>query len=449
MGELPFIDHIFPLGGPEHSEVPVRLYGVNLPQNTHIVQTGGNAPNIKKIMVGRGAMRSNTRPFAVGLLSEVTEKEPNDLPFQAQEAGKPIIINGRIDHPGDVDCFRFDAQRGEPLEIEVLARRLDSPLDARLVLLDPEEHILAVSDDAVDRGAGLVTHHADSLLNYKLPATGRYVVRIDDLQGKGGPEAVYRLRISRKQPDYSLRVIPSSLNIPKEGNAVITVHALRKAGFDGPIKLSIKDEPFGIELNTSVIPRGKDKTRVTLSAAGRRLKELMVLEIEGEAKIGSRTVRRTAVPADDQMQAFLWRHLVPAQELLVRVTPPEPASVELDLPYVGFVKVRPGRKVIIPAKVHYEGDASGYVRVELSGAPEWVTLKTKNLNGSIETDSGKRLIFEISEEAPPGEFEALVLTGKIYLNKSEDDISYNPLSKWSNKTTHKFTIGAIPLKISE
>jgi len=164
MGELPFIDHIFPLGGPENSEVPVQIYGVNLPKKTITLKTGGNAPETQKIAVGRGAKRSNTRPFGVDMLPEIFEAEPNNLPFQAQTIEDSLVINGRIEKPGDFDCFRFEGRRGENLSMEVFARRLDSPLDARLVLLDPEEHILAISDDEVDRGAGLVTHHADSLL---------------------------------------------------------------------------------------------------------------------------------------------------------------------------------------------------------------------------------------------------------------------------------------------
>ena len=35
------------------------------------------------------------------------------------------------------------------------------------------------------------------------------------------------------------------------------------------------------------------------------------LAIEGRAKIGKREVVHAAVPAEDRMQAFLWRHLVP------------------------------------------------------------------------------------------------------------------------------------------
>ena len=103
MGELPFIDHIFPLGGPEYSEVPVQLYGVNLPQKNITVKTGGNAPKIEKITVGRGAKRSNTRPFGVDLFPEISEAEPNNLPFLAQEIDKNVVVNGRIEKPGDFD----------------------------------------------------------------------------------------------------------------------------------------------------------------------------------------------------------------------------------------------------------------------------------------------------------------------------------------------------------
>jgi hypothetical protein len=48
----------------------------------------------------------------------------------------------------------------------------------------------------------------------------------------------------------------------------------------------------------------------------------MALTIEGRAKVGNEEIVRDAVPADDYMQAFLWRHLVPVEELRVRVFDP-------------------------------------------------------------------------------------------------------------------------------
>lgn len=450
MGKLPFIDHIFPLGGEENREVPVHLYGVNLPQKQIAMNTFGNAPEIRELSVSGGAHHSNTRVFSVDTVSSLLEVEPNNRMDQAQMLSGNVAIDGRINQPGDADCFRFKGSQGQRISIEVLARRLDSPVDARVVLLDPEGHMVAVSDDEVDRGAGLVTHHADSLLRYKLKSSGVYTVRLDGVQGKGGPEYAYRLRIGREQQDYSLRIVPSSLTIPQDGNAVITVHALRKAGFDGRIELSIKDGPDEIELGRAVIPEGEDKVQFTLSASGREKDELMVLEIEGKARVRSRTVRRPAVPAEDMMQAFLWRHLVPADELLVRVMDPEPVSVKLETPSSGLVRARRGEKFSIPLEVSSEQITQGWMQIKLSSPPAWITQKSKGV--SMQGGGGKRwMSFEVSEDAPKGAFKSLSLTGTISIPKSEEDPTYNPVYKnarWRNRDVYEFTIGAVPVQIN-
>lgn len=446
MGKLPFIDHIFPLGGQENRTVPVRLYGVNLPKKQVEMNTYGNAPEIRELSVANGPHRSNTRVFSVDTVPSLLEVEPNNLAAQAQILPGDVAIDGRIDQPGDADCFRFQGSMGRKIAIEVLARRLDSPVDARVVLLDPEEHILAVSDDNVDRGAGLVTHHADSYLQYKLPKSGVYTVRLDDLQGKGGPEYAYRLRIGREQQDYALRIVPASLTIPQDGNAIITVHALRKAGFDGQIELSIKHGPEEIELGRAVIPNGEDKVQFTLSASGREKDELMALEIEGKARVGSRTVRRLAVPAEDMMQAFLWRHLVPAEELLVRVTDPEPVSVKLQVPSSGLIRARRGGTFSIPVDVFSEELTDGFIQVKLSSPPAWITLKNKGVG--IQGNWKKMLNFEVDKDAPEGAFGSLSLIGTVSIMKSEDDPTYNPLTKWKNRVVYEFTIGAVPVQIN-
>ena len=46
------------------------------------------------------------------------------------------------------------------------------------------------------------------------------------------------------------------------------------------------------------------------------------LTIVGTAKIGDREVVHEAVPAEDKMQAFLWRHLLPAETLPALVFDP-------------------------------------------------------------------------------------------------------------------------------
>jgi hypothetical protein len=447
MGELPFIDHVFPLGGTINSEVPVHLFGVNLPERIAVVQTGEDSPATKYISTSVGSLQSNKRPFSVDDLPDVLEEEPNNLPFQSQAIAGGVTVNGRIEKEDDVDCFRFEGKTGDQIRIEVLARRLDSPLDARLVLLDPEEHILVVSDDEPDPESGLVTHHADGVLRYELPETGTYTIRLDDLQGKGGPAYAYRLRVSKEAPDFSLRVSPASLTVSEDGSAVVTIHVLRKSGFDGVVDLALVDAPSGINLSRDKIPSGEDKLFLTISANGRRAGEMIPLKIQGQARIRSRTVRRAAVPVEDQMQAFLYRHLVPADELLLRVTEPPPIVAQLDLPASSVLKVRPGETVSIPVKLSGPSGINGNVQLQLQDAPEWVSLKKKNLKPG--TKWGSKFSIEIAEDAPAGESASFVVNGKVIVRRAKDDPMFNPVIKKMNRDIYPVTLGAIPIQIVE
>lgn len=230
---------------------------------------------------------------------------------------------------------------------------------------------------------------------------------------------------------------------------MVTVHVLRKAGFDGSIELDIRNDPDGLELRRTVIPEGCDQVQVALTASDREPDELMILEIEGKARIGSRTVRRPAVPAEDMMQAFLYRHLVSAKELLVRVTEPHPASVVLDLPSDGLLEVRPGSQFEIPVRVTARPDVSGNVLMELSDPPEWIRLKSKGVG--VRTERDQVLTFVVSKDAVPGDFANLLLNGSMSIAKSEDDPDYNPLltMKWANRQKYDFTVGAISVMVKD
>ncbi len=71
--------------------------------------------------------------------------------------------------------------------------------------------------------------------------------------------------------------------------------------------------------------------RLTVKTDLRETPEPVNLTIVGSAKIGDRDVSHEAVPAEDRMQAFLWRHLVPATELKALVfnpsSQPEPKRI--------------------------------------------------------------------------------------------------------------------------
>jgi hypothetical protein len=315
IGEQPFITSVCPLGGRAGERTGVALTGWNLPADKLTFDGRSKAPGVYPLPVGD----SNTVPFALDTLPECLEEEPNDAPPSAQPVTPPIFVNGRIDHPGDKDVFAFTGRTGQRLIAEVIARRLDSPLDSVLKLTDAAGKRLAFNDDHTDKADGLHTHHADSLLDFTLPADGTYYLHLSDARSEGGPEYAYRLAIHSPQPDFALRVVPSCINAQADRFVPVTIFALRQDGFDGEIALSLKDAPPGFSLAGGLLPAGQDQVRVTLMSPPDPPGEPVRLSLQGSAAIGGQPVVRTAVPADEMTQAFAYKHLVPARELRVAV----------------------------------------------------------------------------------------------------------------------------------
>ena len=377
LGELPFVTDIFPLGGPADAKTTVELKGWNLPTTTLTLDNKDKKPGIYPISVSKEGLVPNRVPFAVDTLPECLEQEPNDTSATAQPVTLPVIVNGRIDQPGYWDVFRFEGHAGEQIVAEVLARRLNSPLDSVLKLTDAAGRQLAFNDDYEDKSEGLETSHADSYLTATLPADGVFFIYVGDTQRQGGSDYAYRLRISEPRPDFALRVVPSSLNVRAGMSVPVTVYALRKDGFTNAINLDLKDAPPGFALNGAQVSGNQDKAEFTLKAPTQPVKEPVALSLEGGAIIRGQLVVRAAVPAEDMMQAFAYRQLVPVKELNVVVAGnPHPFARDM-------IKILSTTPVKIPvggtARVRIATPSSAFAErfdLELNGAPEEVAIQS-------------------------------------------------------------------------
>jgi hypothetical protein len=316
IGELPFVTGIFPLGTKQGAKTRVDLTGWNL-SGSQFSPSARNAG--LRVLTPADGWKANPVAFAVDTLPELTQAQPTVSIKNAKKIKPPIVINGRIARPGDIATFRIDAKAGDEIVAEVFARRLGSPLDSLLTLTDAAGKQLAINDDSDDKGAALLTHQADSRVSFRFPAKGTYYLQLADAQRNGGPEFAYRLRVSRPQPDFELRVTPSSISVRPGMTVAATVYVLRRDGFTGEVALKIKDAPSGMTLHGGVIPAGADSVRVTLTAPPQGAPAPHTLLLEGEAQIASRSVRHIGVPADDMQQAFAWHHLVPSKEGLALV----------------------------------------------------------------------------------------------------------------------------------
>ncbi|MDD5544944.1 MAG: hypothetical protein PHX83_17390, partial [Acidobacteriia bacterium] len=374
MGEIPFLTGVFPLGGRAGKSMNVELTGWNLPSTK--LNFDGRKKNSGTFMIDvlTPQQESNRLPFAIDTLPEVFEKGSNNTLKSAQLVKLPVIINGRIDQPGEWDVFKFKGRRGEALVAEVRARRLESPLDSELELTDATGRRLAFNDDFEDKAAGLETHHADSFLMATLPKAGTYFIRIGDIQHKGGQEYAYRLRLSEPRPDFDLMISPSSINTSGGATVPVTVTAVRRDGLVGDIELALKDAPSGFALNGGVVPAGQDQVRFTLTVPPTAIGSQLDLHFEGRASIQGRTITHVAQPAEDMMQAFAYRHLVATDNLRVSVGRRGGTRVSSRLLSAAPIKIPAGgsapvRVAIPPGYATFEK-----LQFELNDSPEGVTL---------------------------------------------------------------------------
>ncbi|MCK5804422.1 MAG: peptidase [Lentisphaeria bacterium] len=405
-GEFAFPAEVFPLGAQAGTMGQITVQGWNLPPRTLELDTDPSGPPFRQMLVGMGRGFCSEIRYAVDAWPEVVESEPNNTSSKPQRIAFPKTVNGRIECPGDVDVFRFDGRAGQTIVAETLARRLNSPLDSALRLVDEKGVEVALNDDYKDPEMGLITHQADSRMQVDLPHDGTYLLHLSDTQRQGGSAYAYRLRLRPAQPDFALRLVPSVLNVSGGRPAQLTVHVLRKDGFQGAVSLALVDAPDGFTLSNTEIPTDQEKVELKLTVPQGIPRQVLPLRVEGQAMIGDRQVRRPAVPAEDMMQAFLWRFLVPQQELLVAVTGSRPvptvwrplvsgiglaSTTSVRIPLGGTAQVRVRVPPVLPGS---GGIKLASVRFRLANQPRGVTLHrtSKGSDGVVFTLKADRNI---------------------------------------------------------
>lgn len=155
--------------------------------NTFVV-TIGDVPSGNYTVRCRGKYGlSGPRTFIVDRLPEVLEVEPNAESAQATVIEKwPCNVNGQFNNTADIDWYQFEGQAGQRVILDGYARRIDARTDLVLSLIDATGRILAESRKGPE---------GDAIIDFKLPAAGKYWIRARDILYGGGGEFSYRIRL--------------------------------------------------------------------------------------------------------------------------------------------------------------------------------------------------------------------------------------------------------------
>ncbi len=136
-GRLASVQSVFPLGVQRGQTATIDVVGSNLngiKQVSIPVGSTGVAGAIVAVPVSREPVMNKTVVVADG--PQIVERETNDDVSHAQELALPGGVSGHIGHDGDVDLYRFRGKKGERIIVELYGRRLGSPIDSIVSILD-------------------------------------------------------------------------------------------------------------------------------------------------------------------------------------------------------------------------------------------------------------------------------------------------------------------------
>jgi hypothetical protein len=125
-------------------------------------------------------------PFVIGELPELVERETEGAPIPFP-ISLPVTINGRVFPREDVDIWSFEAEAGQSITCAAVAKKLGSPLVAKLEVRDAIGKSIAESTG---------TTLDEARLRFIAPAAGRYDVHITDAAAGGLQHYVYRLTVT-------------------------------------------------------------------------------------------------------------------------------------------------------------------------------------------------------------------------------------------------------------
>lgn len=358
----PFVTTISPISVAAGTTASLHLNGWEPAESASISWSvpAELTPGVHQLLLPGPAGPTNLVSVIVNNLPPVEEAAAdNNSPASAQLVSIPSGISGCIETESDLDCYAFEAKKGDQIAVELIARRAGSMLDPIVSILNEKGNRLIENDD---QQAGVILSQDALIDTWTAPADGKYSIEVRDLHLRGGSDFVYGLRLTRPEPSFQLILDTDKTPIVPGGTTPLFVRIQRKNGFDGPVQLAIDGLPPGVTaVCGQIMAASAIDGVILLSADPTAAPAASNVRVTGVAmiKVGDQT-RELTVPATPMQEAYMpgggrnhWpvqMHTVsiaPLSDLLgVKVTPTEiklqqGASATLDVEIIrapGFDK---------------------------------------------------------------------------------------------------------------
>ena len=269
IGSFPRPASVYPLGAKADDEVAFTFYSAATGEFTNKIKIPGLITErfgVFSELDGLPAPSPNW--IHVSAFPNVREAAPNQdrKHATATELEPPLALNGIISRKGEEDWFSFRAVKGIPLEVNVFARRLRTPLDSILEIYDAKGQGIASDDDSGG---------TDSFLKFTPAESTNYFARIRDTLGDGGPDFVYRIEIVPAKAHLALKIPEVArsdtqsrqfVSVPR-GNRFVTLIAAKRVNFGGELAFSAEGLPSGVTLLAERMAANIDSMPLVFEAA--------------------------------------------------------------------------------------------------------------------------------------------------------------------------------------
>jgi hypothetical protein len=349
--------------------------------------------------VADGVPAPSPNYLRVSPFPNVLEAEPNDsaeATSSAPVAALPVAFNGIIDKPGDVDCFRFRAKKGEQYRFHAMAQCLGSPVDPVIWIkpanAKPNAQPQRVSDSRPNQlgyapSNGLNRESHDPVLEFTAPADGEYILGIEDERGEGGSDYVYRIEATPNtnaiytyiapepdnqfQPQARQHIAISAGNRSTVQIAVFTT----SRPFTGELELVGVNMPKGVTLHAPKLTPGLTRVPVVFECASdvkpqAALIDLVVRPVNGQGEIPSGYRQTILMNGYGNNDYYLH---APIEKLALAVTEAVPFRIQVDEPKSALVQ---NGEMALKFKVIREKGFDDAVTVQMEWKPQGISTAT-------------------------------------------------------------------------
>lgn len=307
---------------------------------TKVSPTKDAEPGLVRESLLVAGVATNPATYGVSAVPQLTQEATNTQQT-SRSIPAPCGVNGRLLHDGDEHWFVFEAKKDAYYLLEAESRKFRLPLDVMLEIYDEKGKKLGEADD--------LPLTPDAKQYFRAPADGKYLLRVRDVNGRGGADFLYHLRVEPSGPDFELTGKLYYAMVAPGIRALWFINATRLNGFTGPIEIRVDGLPAGVRQVPVTIPAGMNYAPIVLEADKSAKVGAALVNITGRAQLdeagksaSTEIVREAVVTCELQSQGGSQGHW-PVRTALVGVVE------KLDLVNVeaspGELVLKPGSKV--------------------------------------------------------------------------------------------------------